>query len=67
MENMIILCIQCGAEFEFSIVDQLRYRKMNFDDPKRCPACRKRKSRLTDFQDKKFNNRKKSYQVKYEY
>ena len=67
MENMIIDCIQCGAEFEFSIEDQIRHRKMNFDDPKRCPGCRKRKSRLTGPQDKKINHRKKFDQIKYEY
>jgi DNA-directed RNA polymerase subunit RPC12/RpoP len=67
MENMIILCIQCGAEFEFSIGDQLRHRKMNFDDPKRCPDCRKKKLKPPGVQDKRFNHRKKIDQIKYEY
>ena len=67
MENIIIPCIQCGAEFEFSIADQLRYRKMNFDDPKRCPGCRKKKSKPTSVQDKRFNHRKKFDQIKHEY
>ena len=57
MENMVITCIQCETEFEFSIDEQIRYRKMNFDDPKRCHSCRKRKSRPPSFQGKRFNNR----------
>ena len=60
MENMIITCIQCGAEFEFSIDDQIRHKKMNFDNPKRCHACRKKKSKFTDSQNKKFNHRKRN-------
>jgi DNA-directed RNA polymerase subunit RPC12/RpoP len=67
MENMAISCIQCGTEFEFSINEQLHYKEMNFDDPKRCPSCRKRKSRPSSFQDKKFNNKKRYYQLKNEY
>lgn len=67
MENMIIGCIQCGAEFEFSIEDQLRHRKMNFDDPKRCPDCRKKKSKQSNVQDKRFNHRKKNNQIEYDY
>ncbi len=67
MENMIITCIQCGAEFDFSIDDQIRHREMKFDNPKRCPACRKHKSKLKDDQDRKFNHRKKSYQTRSEY
>ena len=59
MESMIITCIQCGAEFEFSIEDQIRYKKMNFDDPKRCHACRKKKLKNTDSQNKKSNHRKR--------
>lgn len=67
MENMIINCIQCGADFEFSIEAQRRYRQMNFDNPKRCPDCRKKKSRLATPRDKKFNHRNKSDQSTYEY
>lgn len=42
LENMVITCIQCEKEFEFSIDEQIRHRKMNFDDPKRCHSCRKK-------------------------
>ena len=67
MENLIIECMQCGAEFEFSVDDQIRHRKMKFDDPKRCPECRKKKLRPPGFKNKKNNHRKKLDQVKYEY
>jgi hypothetical protein len=67
MENMMINCIQCGTDFEFSVNDQIRHREMNFDDPKRCPDCRKRKSRLTDRGDKKSGQRKKFDDIMYGY
>ncbi|UCG08987.1 MAG: zinc-ribbon domain containing protein [Desulfobacterales bacterium] len=59
METMAIVCIQCGREFEFSVDEQIHYRKMNFDKPKRCPVCRKKKSKIIDFQDNRYNHKKK--------
>jgi len=67
MEDMFINCVQCGADFEFSVDDQIRHQEMNFDDPKRCPDCRKKKSRSTDSRNKKFNHRKRSDQSMYDY
>ena len=67
MENKIIVCIQCGEEFEFSIKDQTRYQKMNFDDPKRCQICRKNKTNTKNIQDKRSNQRKKSDPYKDDY
>ncbi|MBC8394411.1 MAG: zinc-ribbon domain containing protein [Deltaproteobacteria bacterium] len=59
MEELIIHCIQCGTEFVYSVDDQMRYREMNFDDPKRCKSCRKKKSKRIDSADKRVNLRKK--------
>jgi hypothetical protein len=50
--NKKIICIQCEREFEFSINEQLRCKKMNFDIPKRCPDCRKKKLKISDDQNK---------------
>jgi hypothetical protein len=66
MENKIITCIQCDREFEFTIHDQLRYEKMNFDEPRRCPDCRKNKLRTTDFQNVKRIRKKDFYRSKFE-
>ena len=66
MENKTITCIQCETEFEFTIHDQLRYEKMNFDEPRRCPDCRKNKLRSTDFQNLKGNRKKNFYRSKLE-
>ena len=66
MENKTITCIQCETEFEFTIHDQLRYEKMNFDEPRRCPDCRKNKLRSTDFQNMKGNRKKNFYRSKLE-
>lgn len=62
METKVIECIQCAAEFEFSVQDQRRYAQKGYDEPLRCPECRKRKSgiiREIDFGSRK--NRKKNH------
>ncbi len=66
MENKTITCILCGVEFEFTFDEQLRYKKMNFDKPRRCPDCRKKKLRSPDFQDKKRKQKQKFDQSQFE-
>jgi hypothetical protein len=66
METMLIQCIQCDVEFEFSIQDQILYSEKGYDEPRRCPGCRKNKSKANvraDIGNKK--NRKKLYRMKY--
>ena len=66
METMLIQCIQCDVEFEFSIQDQILYSEKGYDEPRRCPLCRKNKSKANaraDIDNKK--NRKKLYRMKY--
>ena len=46
MENLIISCIQCGADFEFTSDQKWRHEKLGFDEPKRCPYCRKHRSKM---------------------
>lgn len=43
MENKIIQCIQCDTEFEFTPFNQEEYAAKGYDEPKRCPTCRKHK------------------------
>jgi DNA-directed RNA polymerase subunit RPC12/RpoP len=66
MENKTITCIQCETEFVFTIHDQLRYEKMNFDEPRRCPECRKNKIKTTDFQNTKHHRKKNFSRSKFE-
>jgi len=66
MENKTITCIQCETEFEFTIHDQLRYEKMNFDEPRRCPDCRKNKLKTPNSQNIKHNRKRKSYPSQFE-
>jgi len=66
MENKIITCIQCEREFEFTVHDQLRYERMNFDEPRRCSDCRKNKLKTPDFQDITHNRKRKFYQPIFE-
>jgi hypothetical protein len=62
MEVKFITCIQCNAEFEFTVAKQIYYGERGFDVPKRCPVCRKHKSKLNSASDKKGHNGKKKHQ-----
>lgn len=46
MESNWVVCVQCDDEFEFTIADQVRYARKGFEAPKRCPICRKHKSKV---------------------
>lgn len=50
METIEIECIACGQVFEFTIDEQRIYNMKKFDDPKRCPGCRKSKLKVKAFQ-----------------
>jgi hypothetical protein len=65
MQDKIITCIQCNESFVFSEEEGNRFLTLGFDEPTRCPECRKKKSkgkRLEDhWKDKgrKKNSRRK--------
>ena len=67
MESLYLTCIQCDAPFEFSDNEQGFYRDRGFDTPRRCPVCRKHKSKWTEGpsgrnrRDKKRDYRLKDY------
>jgi hypothetical protein len=46
-QTKIITCIQCDCEFDHTIDEQMYYEQRGFDEPKRCPVCRKKKSQPT--------------------
>ena len=67
MQTRILECIQCGNSFELSNSEQEYYRHRGFDEPRRCPECRKNKRREPDNENRKFRNKKKKhYRVKYD-
>ena len=45
MNNRTIHCAQCENEFDFTVSEQIYFTRMGFDEPKRCPDCRKHKIR----------------------
>ena len=60
MEDLTMVCIQCEEEFEFSVLEQKKYEERGYDIPKRCPSCRKHKSRNQDSaEDRRHSNRKR--------
>ena len=58
MEPIDIECISCGQVFEFTVYEQLLFSKKQFDEPKRCPDCRKRKLNVKGFIHNKSGRRK---------
>ena len=66
MEDMLITCIQCENEFRFSIEEQQKYQLLGFDEPQRCPDCRKNKSKTIYLPEKcRFKDKKRYYRPKY--
>lgn len=39
-KDRYIICKDCGRKFLFTAKAQRHYKKMNWDDPKRCKYCR---------------------------
>lgn len=39
LEPIMLTCVECGREFEFSVPQQKYFRKMGFVPPKRCEHC----------------------------
>jgi hypothetical protein len=62
-----IECVQCGKEFELSEKDLDQLAARGFDIPKRCPDCRRNKSRYaTDDSHRRRRDKKKHYHNKYD-
>jgi NAD-dependent SIR2 family protein deacetylase len=67
MESKLIYCVQCDAEFEFSVEDQQAYEAKGYDEPKRCPDCRRRKLKSsTNDSDDKWKTKKKRHHDRYD-
>jgi hypothetical protein len=66
MEAIILTCIQCDDDFEFSIHEQKKYNQRGFDAPLRCPQCRKNKYKDgVRVEKKKFKDKKKHHRPKF--
>ncbi len=66
MQDKIITCIQCNQSFVFSAEENHRFSALGFDEPTRCPDCRKKKSKGKKLEDswrdkgRKKNSRRKN-------
>ncbi|MFC1811433.1 zinc-ribbon domain containing protein [Thermodesulfobacteriota bacterium] len=67
MESIIITCIQCDTEFEFTDKEQEKFQQRGFDPPLRCFSCRKNKSREIERDEiRKFKNKKRQHRLKHQ-
>ena len=55
MQSEWIVCVQCDREFEYEISEQARHAEMGYDTPRRCPDCRKHKTRILSGWERKMN------------
>ena len=46
MQDLHLQCLQCGQRFIFPVIEQQKYAAQGFDPPKRCPECRKHKTKF---------------------
>ncbi|HIJ54598.1 MAG TPA: hypothetical protein HPQ03_00590 [Deltaproteobacteria bacterium] len=46
MEDQILDCVQCDESFIYTVDEQRKFSSMGFDPPKRCPHCRKNRSKF---------------------
>jgi hypothetical protein len=61
MQTEWLTCIQCDSEFEFDVSEQLRHVEKGYDLPRRCPACRKHKTKIMNaWEIKKNKTRQKN-------
>jgi hypothetical protein len=67
METIILECIQCENEFEYTVSEQEYYERMGFDDPKRCPYCRKHKLKIENSDRKDSRSRKQFTRNSHDY
>ena len=61
MKATIITCVQCEIPFAFNAEEQRRYLASGFDKPKRCPECRKNKSRVPPMNLRRKDKGKKNW------
>jgi len=67
IQTKVIICIQCDCDFDYTIDEQIYYQQRGFDEPMRCPTCRKKKSRYLYPQSIGKNPIKKKYHYKNQY
>jgi hypothetical protein len=66
MKNQILVCKQCGSEFELTAQQERTYAERGFDLPERCADCRKKKTREPALSGRtKHPGKKKHYRIKY--
>lgn len=60
MKDKTINCIQCDNPFLLSAAEQERLAVRGFAEPKRCPECRRKKSKNVNSAEKGLRHRDKS-------
>ena len=59
MKDKICYCIQCDNAFTLTVEEQKRLLDRGFSLPKRCPECRRKKSKLNEADERRKSKEKK--------
>ncbi len=43
LDDRLLHCLDCGADFTFTVGEQLYFASKKLSVPKRCPACRRKR------------------------
>jgi hypothetical protein len=70
VKDKTIICIQCEKPFVFTEAEQERFLISGFAPPKRCPECRKNKTKRGEVNEKwenKVRHKRELMRKKYEF
>jgi len=62
MGDLTIYCVQCDNPFTFTVDDQKRLNSLGFDEPKRCPECRRHKQKSANSENRRNKRGRKRYE-----
>ena len=62
MRDQRKICIQCENEFVITAAEQERLASKGFDIPKRCPECRKKKTKAVKENDSRSPREKRRHE-----
>ncbi|MFH1727057.1 MAG: zinc-ribbon domain containing protein [Pseudomonadota bacterium] len=49
MSIRVLTCISCNKDFSYTDAEQKYYKEKEYEEPKRCPSCRKRRKQSKNF------------------
>jgi hypothetical protein len=61
MKDKLLECVQCDNSFIFTVAEQQRFADQGFDEPRRCPDCRRKKAKASENNEVRKDRGKKKH------